>query len=100
MKILKVKCPDQVGIISKISTVLFKNYKFAQRIKSLKDQRLYSFENPSVHKKKEQSIIPHRKIKESLIINNFDEILRIAATIGTKHTETSQIFKRINSYSN
>lgn len=25
MKILKVKCPDQVGIISKVSTVLFKN---------------------------------------------------------------------------
>jgi len=35
-----------------------------------------------------------------LIRNNFDKILRLSATIGTKHTDASQVFKRLNSYSN
>jgi TnpA family transposase len=75
-------------------------FKFAPRIKSIKDQRLYSFDSPKEHKLNRDVIVPHRMINSGLISEYFDEILRIAATIGTKYTEASQIFKRLNSYSN
>lgn len=75
-------------------------FKFAPRIKSLKNQRLYSFKQVKEHKIKRNIVLPHRKLNLGIVRNNFDEILRIVATIGSKRTEASQIFKRLNSYSN
>ena len=72
-------------------------FKFAPRIKGLKDQRIYSFfrrpGDPEGH------IIPSGMIQEKIIIGQWNEILRFLVTIKLKHSSAQQLFKRLNSYS-
>jgi TnpA family transposase len=44
-------------------------------------------------------ILPKLYIDTKLIEDNWDDILRFVATIKLKHTTASQLFKRLNSYS-
>ncbi len=71
---------------------------FAPRIKRLKHQVLYSFISKKLYKEKGYKILPQRYIKISLIRENWDDILRLIATIKLKETTASQIFKRLSSY--
>ena len=44
-------------------------------------------------------LLPHHCIREDLIEDQWDDILRFIATIQLKITTASQLFKRLNSYS-
>ena len=73
---------------------------FAPRLKQLSKQRLYSFEKRKIYENLGFKILPKLYIDTKLIEDNWDDILRFVATIKLKYTTASQLFKRLNSYSN
>lgn len=72
---------------------------FAPRIKNFRNQHLYSFENVSTFKKYGYKVLPYRKIKTKVIEQNWDNILRMVATLKSREATASQLFKRLSSYS-
>ena len=69
---------------------------YAPRIKNLTKQQLYQFRN----RRKDSAhwvIAPAKYVNEGVICENWDDLLRLVATIKLK--EASEIFRRINSYS-
>jgi TnpA family transposase len=72
---------------------------FAPRIKNLKKQQLYSFEKPSELKKIGYDITSDRMIHPDIIKEEWDNILRLVATIKLKEATASQLLKRLSSYS-
>ncbi len=70
---------------------------FAPRLKNLSGQTLYGYK--STKTAKGDFIIPKKHLKIELIKQNWDDILRFAATIKLRYTSSSQLFKRLNSYS-
>ena len=74
-------------------------FKFIPRLKKLYQKKLYSFERKSTYKNNQYPILPHSYINEQLIINYWDEILRMICSVKLKYCTASQIFKRLNSYS-
>jgi TnpA family transposase/ribulose bisphosphate carboxylase small subunit len=72
---------------------------FAPRIKNLQKATLYSFESRRLYEAKGYKILPDRYINADLIKKYWDDILRLMITIQLKATTTSQIFKRLSSYS-
>ncbi|MBY0545200.1 MAG: Tn3 family transposase [Gammaproteobacteria bacterium] len=80
------------------STTHFMDMTFAPRIKNIGDQRIYAFSAKSTYEKKGYKILPSRTIRQNLIINHWDDILRFMATIKLKHVSSSQLFKRLSSY--
>ena len=75
-------------------------FTFAPRLKKLSKHRLYSFEKRKVYENQNFQILPKAYIDTKLIEENWDDILRFVATIKLKRTSASQLFKRLNSYSN
>ncbi len=75
-------------------------FTFAPRLKTLCKHQLYSFEKRKVYADKNCSILPDAYINTKIIEENWDSILRFVATIKLKRTTASQLFKRLNSYSN
>ncbi|MGI8495645.1 MAG: Tn3 family transposase [Pyrinomonadaceae bacterium] len=73
---------------------------FAPRLKQFSKQRLYSFEKRKIYENLGFKILPKLYIDTKLIKDNWDDILRLVATIKLKYTTASQLFKRLNSYSN
>ena len=75
---------------------------FAPRIKNLKKQKIYSFKEDgtliSDYKNKNYNILSDEYINEDKIKENWDDVLRLIATIKLKKTSASQIFRRLNSY--
>ncbi len=71
---------------------------FAPRIKKLGKQRLYCLDPRASYNKFDYKIKPDTKINLKLIQDNWDDIIRLVATIKSKTTTASQIFKRLNSY--
>lgn len=74
-------------------------FSFAPRIKNLKDLHLYSFKKRRLYAQEGYKILPDKYIDTKLIEDNWDEILRFIATIKSRETTASQLFKRLNSYS-
>ena len=74
-------------------------FGFAPRIKGLSRQQLYAFNSSKYYEKQGYVLLPDRYIRESIIEQQWDEILRFIATIQLKMTTASQLFKRLNSYS-
>ncbi|MCP3874437.1 MAG: transposase, partial [Desulfobacteraceae bacterium] len=72
---------------------------FAPRIKSFKNQQLYSFENPSLLKVLGYKVLPKKRINTKIIQEQWDYILQLITTIKLKETTASQLFKRLSSYS-
>ena len=70
---------------------------FAPRLKNLSGQTLYGFK--STKTAKDDFISPKKYINVELIKKNWDDILRFAATIKLRYASSSQLFKRLNSYS-
>jgi TnpA family transposase len=70
---------------------------FAPRIKKWQDQRLYTFDKTS--EAEDYIIKADKKINIQLIESQWDDILRIVATIKLKETTASQLFRRLSSYS-
>ena len=77
----------------------FFRFEFAPRIKGLHKQNLYAFKPRKHYDEQEFILLPTRCIQESLIENDWDDILRFFATIQLKITSASQLFRRLNSYS-
>lgn len=72
---------------------------FAPRIKQPGKRHLYSFRRPSYYKNRGYPILPKGKIDSKLIIQYWEDILRLAVSIKLGEVTASQIFKRMNSYS-
>ena len=69
---------------------------FAPRIKGLNKQQLYAFE--PLKGSDNYKIKPSGYIKKDIIIEQWDNILRLMASIILKRSTASQIFRRLNSY--
>jgi TnpA family transposase len=74
-------------------------FSYAPRIKNLKKQSLYQFKGHKLGSASKWAIRPDKYINQDIIIENWDAILRLVATIKLKETTASDIFRRLNSYS-
>jgi len=74
-------------------------FTFAPRIKNLQDQRLYSFRKRKMYEEKGYKILPDAVINTQIIAEQWDQILRLIATLKLKETTASQLLKRLSSYS-
>ena len=70
-------------------------FSYAPRIKNLKKQKLYIFKSRQHSEKSEWHIKPDNYVNADLIIQNWDDILRLIATIKLKETSASDIFRRL-----
>jgi len=73
-------------------------FYLAPRLKRLGHQHLYAFEKRKVYEDQGFKILPQKYANETIIREQWDDMLRLAATIKLKITPASQIFKRFNSY--
>lgn len=71
---------------------------FAPRLAKIKKRTLYSFGNRKTYQKSGYKILPDQSINMQLINDNWDDILRLVATIKLKENTASQILKRLSSY--
>ena len=71
---------------------------FAPRLAKIKKRSLFSFEKRNVYQKKGYKVLPDYCINVRLIEENWDDILRLVATIKLKENTASQILKRLSSY--
>jgi TnpA family transposase len=77
----------------------FLGFEFAPRIRGQSKQKLVAFKTKSDYEKLGYVLLPDARVKEAIIENQWDEILRFITTIKLKTTTASQLFKRLNSYS-
>lgn len=77
-------------------------YVYAPRIKNLKKQHLYTFKDKKIayYEEHDYKVLPSGYINTKITEESWEQILRFVATIKLKETTASQIFKRLNSYSN
>lgn len=73
-------------------------FSFAPRIKGVGKQTLYIFK-PRNQAAEDWVIQPDKTINETVIRKNWDDFLRLVATIKLKENTASDIFRRLNSYS-
>ena len=73
--------------------------EFAPRIKGVGRQQLYALKPRKHYEAVGHKLLPTRMIREALILDQWDEVLRFIATIRLKITTASQLFKRLNAYS-
>ena len=76
----------------------FMGTSFAPRIKGLGSQTIYDFDGKNTHIEKGHAIKPSRAIRQKLIKDNWEDILRFMVTIKLKKASASQLFSRLNSY--
>ena len=74
-------------------------FSFAPRIKGISKQRLYLFRGHDRDEREDWKIAPAGYINDALIRENWDDMLRLVATIKLKENTASDIFRRLNSYS-
>jgi hypothetical protein len=72
-------------------------FSYAPRLKNLKRQRLYTFKSRRDIDRSPWQIKPTGYIDTEFIEQNWDDILRLIATIKLKETTASEIFRRLNS---
>jgi TnpA family transposase len=72
---------------------------FAPRIKNLKKQSLYMFRSRRGGDRTTWAIKPEQYVDPDSIIADWDDVLRLVATIKLKESTASDIFRRLNSYS-
>ena len=73
-------------------------FSFAPRIKGVGKQTLYIFK-PKSQADDSWAIRPDKTINEAVIRENWDNLMRLVATIKLKENTASDIFRRLNSYS-
>ena len=73
-------------------------FSFAPRIKGIGRQSLYIF-RPKNRADPDWKITPDKTANADLIRENWDDLLRLATTIRLKESSTSDILRRLNSYS-
>jgi hypothetical protein len=72
---------------------------FAPRIKNLKKQSLYMFRSRRGGDRATWAIKPDQYVDPDSIIADWDDVLRLVATIKLKESTASDIFSGLNSYS-
>jgi len=73
-------------------------FSFAPRIKGIGKQTLYTFK-PKAQAPKEWAIRPDKTVNEAVVMENWDDFLRMVTTIKLKENTASDVFRRLNSYS-
>lgn len=73
-------------------------FSFAPRIKGIGKQTLYIL-RPKNRADPDWKIAPDKTVNADLIRENWDDLLRLVATIKLKENTASDIFRRLNSYS-
>ena len=73
-------------------------FSFAPRIKGVGKQTLYAFK-PRNQAARNWAIRPNKTVNETVILENWDDLLRLVVTIKLKENTASDIFRRLNSYS-
>lgn len=73
-------------------------FSFAPRIKGVGKQTLYAFK-PRNQGAEDWAIHPDKTVNEAVILENWDDFLRLVTTIKLKENTASDIFRRLNSYS-
>lgn len=76
------------------------DFEFAPRIKGVGRQQLYAFKPRKHYEELGHTLLPDRAIRKPIVEEQWDEVLRFIATINLKVTTASQLFRRLNSYSN
>ena len=74
-------------------------FSYAPRFKNLPRQRLYIFRNRKGVDRSAWKIKPAGYADDEIVIQQWDEILRMIATIKLKEVTASDLFRRLNSYS-
>jgi TnpA family transposase len=74
-------------------------FSYAPRLKNLQRQRLYIFRNRKGVHRSAWKIKPAGYADDEIVIQQWDEILRMIATIKLKEVTASDLFRRLNSYS-
>ena len=74
-------------------------FEFAPRIKGLGGKHLHAFKHRKDYDEQGYALLPGHFIRESIMEEQWDDVLRFIATIRLKVTTASQLFKRLNSYS-
>ena len=74
-------------------------FSFAPRIKGIGKQRLYLFRGHDRSDRESWTIAPAGYVTDAVIRQNWDDLLRLVATIKLKENTASDIFRRLNSYS-
>ena len=76
-------------------------FGFCPNIAKMLRQNIYTFkENPIAdYKEKGYLVLPKNYIKEELIKDNWDDVLRLITSLKLKYCTASEIFTRWNSYS-
>ena len=71
---------------------------FAPRLKNISKQCIYAFSTKKTYQRLGYKILPSRPIRQKLIEENWEDILRFMATIRLNKVSASQLFKRLSSY--
>jgi TnpA family transposase len=74
-------------------------FSYAPRFKNLERQRLYIFRSRKGSDRSAWKIKPAGYADDEIVIQQWDEILRLIATIKLKEVTASDLFRRLNSYS-
>ena len=75
----------------------FLDVSFAPRIAKVNKQTLYAYEAKSTRKKSKNPIAPKTVINKKLILDNWDDILRLMTTIKLGHCSASLLFRILSS---
>jgi len=73
----------------------FLDISFAPRITHLPSSALFSFDNRTLVKNSGYTIGPKQAVNKKLILNNWDDMLRLMATIKSGKQSASLIFRRL-----
>ena len=84
-------------LVFAVSHVL--GFSYAPRFKNLERQRLYIFRSRKGSDCSAWKIKPAGYADDEIVIQQWDEILRLIATIKLKEVTASDLFRRLNSYS-
>ena len=74
-------------------------FSYAPRIKNLKRQQLYLFKSRREVDRSQWRLTPSGYIETEVILEHWDDILRLIATLKLKEVTASELFRRLNSYS-
>ena len=76
-------------------------FGFCPNIAKMTAQRIYTFKQHPIaeYKQKGYWVLPKGYFKEQQMEGNWDEILRLVASLKLKYCKASQVFSRFNSYS-
>jgi TnpA family transposase len=74
----------------------FLDVSFAPRIKNVHEQTMYAYESKSTRRQSTSPLAPKAQINKKLILDNWDDILRLIASIKLGYCTASLMFKLLS----